>query len=111
MQNRPERGRFYCNPGERRFGKNRTAEAEVPRPEVQGPVRTFDFPVDNSLLRDTPVRFLKNRDLASVIELMLQHSVQHEGNVVALARDMIAQSLLGQCRDGSNQIQVRPSKQ
>ena len=57
------------------------------------------------------MRFLKNRDLACVIKLMMQHSVQHECNVVALARDMISQTLLGQCRDRSNQIRMRPRQQ
>ena len=77
MQNRRARGYFYCNPCEPCFGKNRTAEAAAPRPEVQGPVR-FSISGDNPLLRGASVRFLKNRDLACVIKLMLQHAVQHE---------------------------------
>src|SRR5260370_41441998 len=91
----------YCRNGSSALGSTRTGE-------------TFDFQLTilyRSLPRGTPVRFLKDRDLACVIELMLQHAVQHERNVVALARDAISESLLGQCRDRSNQIRMRPLQQ
>src|SRR5260370_36537165 len=91
----------YCRNGSSALGSTRTGE-------------TFDFQLTilyRSLPRGTPVRFLKDRDLACVIELMLQHAVQHERNVVALARDMVSQTGLGQCRNGFNQIRMRPRKQ
>src|SRR5579883_2528967 len=53
------------------------------------------------------LKFFQQRDLARVIELMLGDSVEHEGDVVPLARDAFAEAVFGETARRAEQVRMR----
>src|SRR5258708_20893030 len=63
--------------------------------------------VSMALLAGTRLRFFEDGNLSSVVEFMLRDSVQHEIEIVFLARNALAQARVGQGRYSFHQHIVR----
>ena len=63
--------------------------------------------VSVALLDGARLRFLKDGNLPGMVELVLRDSVQHEIEIVSLARNPLAEARLGQGRHRFHQYIVR----